>query len=80
MSTSNVLKCKIPRFAGKQFESTKIDDEVETSANRKGNDKQLEVGDVSKKVCQSNPNSKSRPLTRRQKPKILGPEPNKGKN
>ena len=50
MSTSNAQKSKIPRFARKQVESTKINDEVETSANRISNDKQIEIGDISKKV------------------------------
>ena len=47
-STSNVQKSKIPRFTRKKFESTKINDENETSANRKGSDKPNELGDISR--------------------------------
>ena len=50
MGTSNAQKSKISRFARKQVESTKINDEVETSANPISNDKQIEIGDISKKV------------------------------
>ena len=49
MSTSNDPKSKITGFAGKQFESTKIGDEVKASANRKENYKQV---DISKKMSQ----------------------------
>lgn len=49
MGTSDVQKSKISRFARKQVESIKIN-EVETSANRISNDKQIEIGDISKKV------------------------------
>ena len=52
ISTSNVQKNKIPRFACKKFESSKINDEVQTSANRKGNNK------MKKKTSQQNSNSK----------------------
>ena len=77
ISAPNVQKYKIPRFAGKKFKSTKINDEV---ANRKANDKTNEISDISKKAIQQNPNSKSYPLRRRQKQKILGSEPSKGKS
>ena len=39
ISTTNVQKSKIPRFAWKKFESMKINDENETSANWKRNNK-----------------------------------------
>lgn len=44
-----------------------------------GNGKQIEVDHILK-VRQPNPNSKSYPIRRRQKQKILGSEPNKGKD
>ena len=78
ISTSNVQKSKIPRFARKKFESTKVNDEAETSTNRKVNDKTNELGAISKKASQQNPISKIYPLRRRQKQKILGSELNKG--
>ena len=72
ISTSNVQKSKIPRF-----ELTKINDENETSANQKGNDQTNELGNISMKASQQNPDSKIYPLRRRQKQKLLGSEPNK---
>ena len=45
-----------------------------------GNGKQIEVGHILKKVLEPNPNSKSYPIRRGQKQKILGSEPNKGKD
>ena len=77
ISTSNVQKSKIPRFTRKKFELTKINDENETSANQKGNDKTNELGNISMKASQQNPDSKIYPLRRRQKQKLLGSEPNK---
>ena len=67
MSISNVQKSEIPRFAGKQFELTKISVEVETSANQNGNNKQTEGSDISKNVSQPNPNSKRYLLRKSQK-------------
>ena len=49
MGTSDAQKSKIFRFARKQVESIKIN-EVETSANRISTVKQIEIGDISKKV------------------------------
>ena len=46
---------KIPRFAGKRFESLKINDKVKSRANRNRNDKDNVVGDISQKVSQQNP-------------------------
>ena len=54
------------------FESKKINNEVETSANQKGNHKGKKVGDILKKVNQQNSNSKSEPPRRREKQKALG--------
>ena len=79
-SRSNVQKSKILRFARKKFESTKINDENETSANRKGNNKTNELGDISNKASQQTPNSNIYPLRKRQKQKILKSERNKGIN
>ena len=67
VSTSNVQKSKIPRFTRKKFELTKTNDENETSANQKENGKRNELGDISMKASQQNPNSKTYPLRRRQK-------------
>ena len=52
ISISNIQKSKIPRFSRKKFESMKINDENETSANRKGNDKPNELGNISRKASQ----------------------------
>ena len=71
---------KTLKFAWKKFESTKINYDVETSPSRKGNDKTNELGDISKKTSQQNPDSKIYPPRRRLKQKILGSEPNKGIN
>ena len=80
ISISNVQKSKIPIFTRKKFELMKINDENETSANQKGNDKTNELGDISMKASQQNPNPKIYPLRRKQKQKILGSELNKGIN
>ena len=58
----------------------KINDQVKTSANWKRNDKKNELGDISKKMSQQIPNSKSYPLRRRQKEKVCGSGPDKGEN
>ena len=79
ISTSNFQMSKTLKFAWKKFESTKINYDVETSPSRKGN-KTNELGDISKKTSQQNPDSKIYPPRRRLKQKILGSEPNKGIN
>ena len=58
----------------------KINDQVKTSANWKRNDKKNELGNISTKMSQQIPNSKSYPLRRRQKEKVRGSGPNKGEN
>ena len=55
ISKSNVSTSKIPRSARKNFLQN---DKVETSSNRKGNDQTNELGFISKKASQQNPNSK----------------------
>ena len=59
ISTSNVQKSKIPRFSRKSFESTKINDEVESSTNWKENVKINELDDNLKKASQKIVTAKS---------------------
>ena len=69
ISASCVETSKIPRFGGKKFKSTKMNDAIETRINQKANDNTNELGDILKKASQQNPNSRSYPLRRRQKQK-----------
>ena len=55
ISKSNVSTSKIPRVARKKFLQN---DKVETSSNRKGNNQTNELGFISKKASQQNPNPK----------------------